>query len=202
MFADINPVFNFEYLSFIFNHYDPNDGAAYSWLLRFKDTETEERFQEGLMRALWEQLNEQKWLKVKEQDREYVLDAFQDLTMDDAPQESAEDEFYEAGEDEDEAGEGEDDGGNRSEEYDTDEEDEDTHVRGVDDDGNVNSQLAVGFKHDRSFVVRGSNIGVFKHVGDKNLEFTTTITGVKTPGGKKFDPTKVCFLLPGVGCLT
>ena len=152
------------------------------------------------MRALWEQLNEQKWLKVKEQDREYVLDAFQDLTMDDATQGSAEDEFYEAegaeaGEGEEtETGEGEDDdGGNRSEEYDTDEDDDDTHVRGVDDDGNVNSQLAVGFKHDRSFVVRGNNIGVFKHVGDKNLEFTTTITGVKTPGGKKFAPTKVCF---------
>lgn len=34
--ADINPVFNYEYLSFIFNHYT-EDGSAYSWLLRFKD---------------------------------------------------------------------------------------------------------------------------------------------------------------------
>ncbi|KAF8539447.1 VID27 cytoplasmic protein-domain-containing protein [Trichophaea hybrida] len=181
--ADINPIFNFEYLSFIFNHYDMDDGSAYSWLLRFKDIETEERFQEGLMRALWEQLNEMKWAKAKEQDREYVLDAFQDLTMEDAPQEADEDEYYEAEE--------ADDAGNRSEEYDSDEEEDSTHVRGVDEDGNVNSQLAVGFKHDRSFVIRGNNIGVFKHVGDKNLEFSTTITGVKTPGGKRFAPSKV-----------
>lgn len=140
------------------------------------------------MRALWEQLNEQKWLKAKDQDREYVLEAFQDLNMDDAPQEEDEDEYYAAEEEEQQ------DEGNRSEEYDSDEEEDDTHVRGVDDDGNVNSQLAVGFKHDRSFVVRGDKIGVFKHVGDKDLEFSTTIQNIKTPGGKLFQPSKVSFL--------
>ena len=85
---------------------------------------------------------------------------------------------------------------NRSEEYDSDEEQDDKHTHGaVDDDGNVNSQLAVGFKHDRSFVVRGDKIGVFKHVGDKDLEFTTTIQGLKTPGGKAFQPSKVRFII-------
>jgi hypothetical protein len=186
--ADMNPVFNFEYLSFIFNHYDVENGSAFSWLLRFRDTETEERFQEGLMRALWEQLNEQKWLKAKDQDREYVLDAFNDLTMEDVPQEAEEDEYYEAEEQEEE-----EEAGNRSEEYDTDEEEDDKHVRGVDADGNENSQLAVAFKHDRSFVVRGDKIGVFKHFGESGLEFATTITGVKTPGAKghSFAPSKV-----------
>ncbi len=58
--ADINPVFNFEYLSAIFNHYT-DDGSAYSWLLRFHDQATLENFQEGIMQALWEQLNEMKW---------------------------------------------------------------------------------------------------------------------------------------------
>ncbi|KAI5776840.1 VID27 cytoplasmic protein-domain-containing protein [Geopyxis carbonaria] len=180
--ADINPVFNFEYLSFIFNHYT-DDGTAYSWLLRFKDMETEERFQEGLMRALWEQLNEQKWLKAKDQEREYVLDAFQDLSMEDAGE----------GEDEDEQDEleEEDEEGNRSEEYDTDEDEDNTRVRGVDKGGDENSQLAVGYKHDRSFVVRGSKIGVFKHTDDNNLEFATTINKVQTPNGRLFEPKKV-----------
>src|SRR5262249_37786624 len=45
--ADINPVFNFEFLSFIFNQFTP-DGSAYSWLLRFKDQPALERFQEAL----------------------------------------------------------------------------------------------------------------------------------------------------------
>ena len=177
--ADINPVFNFEYLSFIFNHYT-SDGSAYSWLLRFKDQETEERFQEGLMQALWEQLNETKWTKTKDDDRQYVLDAFQDLTMEDAPEEEQEEEV-----EEDEV----EDDGQRSEHYDSDESEDDVVTR--DDDGNVNSQLAVGYKHDRSFVVRGSKIGVFKHTPNNNLEFSTNISKVTTPKGKLFSPKKV-----------
>lgn len=180
--GDINPVFNFEYLSFIFNHY-AEDGSAYSWLLRFKDQASEERFQEGLMQALWEQLNEMKWEKVKENDREYVLDAFQDLTMEDADDKPEEDEPEE---EEDESAQ---DDGQRSEHYDSDEEEDDVNVR--DEDGNKNSQLAVGYKHDRSFVVRGSKIGVFKHTPNNNLEFSTTISKVETPGGKLFSPKKV-----------
>ncbi len=188
--ADINPVFNFEYLSFIFNHYT-QDGSAYSWLLRFKDQETEERFQEGLMRALWEQLNETKWTKAKDHDRDYVLEAFQDLRMEDLPEgEEGEEEEQEEGQEEEEGDEEEDeDDGRRSEHYDTDESEEDVETRP--DDGNVNSQLAVGYKHDRSFVVRGSKIGVFKHTPNNNLEFSTNISKVQTPNGKLFSPKKV-----------
>ena len=176
--ADINPVFNFEYLSFIFNHYT-EDGSAFSWLLRFKDQETLERFQDGLMQALWEQLNETKWSKAKNDDRQYVLDAFQDLTMEDAPDEDQEEEDVEESEDD----------AQRSEHYDSDESEDDIVTR--DEDGNVNSQLAVGYKHDRSFVVRGSKIGVFKHTPNNNLEFSTNISKVQTPNGKLFSPTKV-----------
>lgn len=176
--AEINPVFNFEYLSFIFNHYT-EDGAAYSWLLRFKTQETLERFQQGLMQALWERLNETKWKKTDEDERQYVLDAFQDLTMEEnADKEAEEDELEEL-----------EDDGQRSEHYDTDESEDDVVLR--EDDGNVNSQLAVGYKHDRSFVVRGSKIGVFKHTPNNNLEFSTNISKVETPGGKLFSPKKV-----------
>ncbi|KAH0558734.1 hypothetical protein GP486_004624 [Trichoglossum hirsutum] len=177
--ADLNPVFNFEYLSFIFNHYT-EDGSAYSWLLRFKDQQTEEKFQEGLMQALWEQLNEMKWAKTKDDDREYVLEAFQDLVMEDAP---------EGAEDLEEVEEEDMDDGQKSEHYDSDESEDDVNVK--DDDGNVNSQLAVGYKHDRSFVVRGSKIGVFKHTPNNNLEFSTNISKVETPHGKLFSPKKV-----------
>lgn len=176
--ADINPVFNFEYLSFIFNHYT-DDGSAYSWLLRFRDQATLERFQEGLMQALWEQLNEMKWAKVKEQEREYVLEAFNDLTMQDAPQEQEGEEDEELDEDD----------GQKSEHYDTDESEDDVDVHNK--DGNVNSQLAVGYKHDRSFVVRGSKIGVFKHTPNNHLEFSTNISKIETPKGRLFSPKKI-----------
>ena len=177
--ADLNPVFNFEYLSFIFNHYT-DDGSAYSWLLRFKNTETMERFQTGVMTALWEQLHETKWQKADKKDQQYVLDAFQDLAIEDAEH---------AGEEEEEEVEEIEDDGQHSEHYDTDEEEDDVETRP--DDGNVNSQLAVGYKHDRSFVVRGSKIGVFKHTPNNNLEFSTNISKVETPKGKLFSPKKV-----------
>lgn len=179
--ADLNPVFNFEYLSFIFNHY-ADDGSAYSWLLRFQDMDTEERFQEGIMRALWEQLNQQKWLKVKEDDRDYICDAFNDITMEDSKGEEEEEELEE--EEEEESGDEA-----RSEHYDSDEEEED--VSKGPKDASQNSQLAVGYKHDRSFVVRGSKIGVFRHTAQNGLEFTTSINKVATPKGKLFEPKKV-----------
>ncbi|KAG8529319.1 uncharacterized protein KY384_005955 [Bacidia gigantensis] len=175
---ELNPVFNFEYLSFIFNYYT-DDGSAYSWLLRFKSTETEERFQEGVMSALWERLNEAKWKKIDKDDQQYVMDAFQDLTMEDAPSMEEEEEVYEDAQEDDQ----------QSEHYDTDEDADDVVTR--DQDGNVNSQLAVGYKHDRSFVVRGSKIGVFKHTPNNNLEFSTNISKVTTPKGELFSPKKV-----------
>lgn len=182
--ADINPVFNFEFLSFIFNQFT-DDGSAYSWLLRFKDQETLERFQEGLMRALWEQLNEIKWTKVKDQERQYVLDAFEDLKMEDAPEEGYEEEEPEEPEIEEVEDE---DPGAQSERYDSDEEYDDFETNPK--DGATNKSIAVGYKHDRSFVVRGSKIGVFKHAPNNHLEFSTNISEVKTPKGILFTPKK------------
>lgn len=177
--ADINPVFNFEFLSFIFNQFTP-DGQAFSWLLRFKDQPTMERFQDAVLRCLWEQLNEMKWEKIKEKEREYVTEAFADLAMEDVPEEDEEEEEEE---------EEEDDNRPRSEHYDSDEEQDD--VETDDRSGPANSQLAVGYKHDRSFVVRGSKIGVFKHTANNNLEFSTNISKVQTPKGQLFSPKKV-----------
>lgn len=177
--ADINPVFNFEFLSFIFNQFAP-DGSAYSWLLRFKDQPTLERFQEGLLRALWEQLNEVKWEKIKEKERDYVVDAFADLAMEDVPEEEEPEEEHEEEVEDDRA---------QSEHYDSDEEDEDVEYKPK--DGATNKSIAVGYKHDRSFVVRGSQIGVFKHTPNNKLEFSTNISKVETPKGTLFSPKKV-----------
>ncbi|KAK0544342.1 Vacuolar import and degradation protein 27, partial [Tilletia horrida] len=56
----------------------------------------------------------------------------------------------------------------------------------------VNSELAVGYKSGRSFVVRGNQIGVSKLSDNgKKLEFSTSIRQVGTPKGKVFSPKKV-----------
>lgn len=179
--AEFNPVFDFEYLSFVFNHFS-NDGTARSWLLRFKDQPTLEKFQEAVMQAIWERLNETKWKKIQEKEREYVLDSFADLNMEDAPPEGEEQE------EEEEEEVVEEDEGIRSEEYDSS---DDEAAEADKNEGEVNSQLAVGYKHDRSFVVRGSKIGVFSHTPDNRLKFSTNISKVMTPKGKLMSPKKV-----------
>jgi hypothetical protein len=57
-----------------------------------------------------------------------------------------------------------------------------------------NSQLTVGYKGDRSYVVRGDKIGVFRHKPDE-VEYVASIANITDMKGKKFDPKNVCFAL-------
>jgi hypothetical protein len=56
----------------------------------------------------------------------------------------------------------------------------------VDDDRNSN--LAVGMSLNRTFVLRGSKIGVFKHDADDQLEFVNKIPTIQTLDGEAFQP--------------
>lgn len=55
-----------------------------------------------------------------------------------------------------------------------------------------NKLLADSYKHGRTFIVRGSNIGVFKKDYD-DVIYKTTIKDVSTLNGNKFTPSKVVF---------
>ncbi len=125
-----------------------------------------------------------KWAKIKEAERDYVADAFAELAMEDGDEEGREEE-----EEEDEAEEEAEDDSPRSEHYDSDEEEDNVDYKPK--DGATNKSLAVGYKHDRSFVVRGSQIGVFKHTPHNKLEFSTNISKIETANGKLFSPKKV-----------
>jgi VID27 C-terminal WD40-like domain len=57
--------------------------------------------------------------------------------------------------------------------------------------GERNSQLTVGYKGDRSYVVRGNNIGVFDHSAGSNVKYYATISKIATPKGKEFKPKSV-----------
>lgn len=57
--------------------------------------------------------------------------------------------------------------------------------------GERNSQLTVGYKGDRSYVVRGNNIGVFNHSSDNQVKYYATISKISTPKGKEFKPKEV-----------
>jgi VID27 C-terminal WD40-like domain len=57
-----------------------------------------------------------------------------------------------------------------------------------------NSQLTVGYKGDRSYVVRGDKIGVFRHKPDE-VEYVASIANITDMKGKKFDPKNVRLAL-------
>lgn len=74
-----------------------------------------------------------------------------------------------------------------SEESDEESEDEEDRLARSGPPGEKNSQLTVGHKNDRTFVVRGDKIGVFKNTGEGKVEYAATI---KDLGFKKMKPFK------------
>ncbi|KAJ2725800.1 Vacuolar import and degradation protein 27 [Coemansia sp. Benny D115] len=74
-----------------------------------------------------------------------------------------------------------------SEDSEADDDDEDAED-GQGRPSEKNSRLAVGYKHGRSFVVRGNRIGVFKHTDKGGIRFDTTINGIDDTHGKTFTP--------------
>ncbi|PWN41709.1 VID27-domain-containing protein [Ceraceosorus guamensis] len=195
MTAEMNMSFAAREKSAVWNFFD-SDRACYSWLLRFSDADRFDEFQRGFARLLWEALNEDKWEKAKVEEQKYVIGAYdEDAVMSDAQQSDGDDrsETERAVRDDDEEDEvaaalGEEeeeepDAGNIGDQLD--------RMPIAADDHDSNSRLAVGYKFDRSFVVRGNRIGVFKHNEDDQLEFATTIDHIATPKGRQFNPGKV-----------
>lgn len=180
--SEMNPVFNYEHLSFIFNLFTEN--SAFSWLIKFSTFEELENYQNAFMQALWETTNRQKWIKVTPDERDYLAEAFQDFEMKDADIDLPDD---------DEEMEDEEHSSCLQRSTAADEHDYDEgydEVKKMDGQGK-NSQLAVGNKNDRTFVLRDNKLGVFKQTTDNELEFQTTIDNIATTKGKSFVPQKL-----------
>ncbi|KAG5361579.1 Vacuolar import and degradation protein 27 [Yarrowia sp. C11] len=185
--SEMNPCFNYEHLSFIFNYFAPS-GAGFSWLLKFSSFEELEVFQQVFMQALWQRLHRQKYTSAPDTEKDYLSEAFGAMDIDDEGTTGLEDlpeeEEYEEDEFED-AVQGPARDFSDDEEYDNDE------VFGKNDDLDKNKLLAVGTSNDRSYVVRGNRIGVFKNTADNELEFATTIENIAKPDKTSFNPDKM-----------
>ncbi|RKP39263.1 VID27 cytoplasmic protein-domain-containing protein [Dimargaris cristalligena] len=193
--SNMNAAINLETCSFIWCYYDEQN-FVYTWSVRFPNVATLHEFNKHFTQSLYESSNQEAFSKVPESK---LLDPFQSES-------ESEDETSQ-----DEATEEET---TSEEESETDEDDDDVY----DDDSHhrnprppkrtgklqhhrdsalgprtktKNSLLAVGYKHDRSFVVRGNKIGVFRHTDDDGLEFDTTIAGLESTTGRTLDPSKV-----------
>ncbi|KAI9508944.1 VID27 cytoplasmic protein-domain-containing protein [Russula earlei] len=151
-------------------------GSQTSWCLRFESQESFQDFQAEFTKRAWESLNQTSWDKVKADDRAYVINAnVEDVEMAVETDEDEEDAVLDELGDEDED---EEDGGTQG-----------GALPSGPKEGR-NSQLTVGYKGDRSYVVRGDKIGVFRHKPDE-VEYVASIANIADMKGKKFNPQNV-----------
>ncbi|KAI0723285.1 VID27 cytoplasmic protein [Earliella scabrosa] len=175
--SDMNQRLAPRVLSFTWNNIS-DSGEANSWCLRFEEEEVFEDFQRAFSRALWEGLNHIPWEKAKYEDQAYVISSnVEDVEMRDA--EDDEDDEDAVAEELDKSDDDEE------EEYPEDDEDAPSMPKGR------NKQLTVGYKGDRSYVVRDDKIGVFSHTGQNQVKYYASISNLATPKGKNFSPKHV-----------
>ncbi|CAX40964.1 vacuolar import and degradation protein, putative [Candida dubliniensis CD36] len=168
---NMNPTFNYQHLSFIFNDYTVDEDGinAHSWLLKFPDYNDLSKFQTVFLGLMYEALNKRKW---GETEQDYFVDAFSKISINkDAKElESEEEEEEEESEDENQG---------------------DGPVKWESKQNEKNSNLTVGYAKDRSYVVRGDKIGVFSEDDAGQLNFQTAITNVADLKGNHFTPEKM-----------
>lgn len=155
-------------LSYVWCHVD-RSLVIWSYSLRFTSTAGLLGFSNALGQAVYEINTRESFSKVDEDDVRYVLNPFlEDVDMA-GPSDEEEEEEEES-------------------EAESDAEEDNRISNGA--KGDKNAQLAVGYKNDRSFVSRGSTIGVFKHTDDR-LQLSANIDQVRTPSGRLFTPSKM-----------
>ncbi|KAG0709694.1 VID27 cytoplasmic protein-domain-containing protein [Suillus ampliporus] len=175
--SDMNPRWAPKTSSLTWNY--PNRGRYDSWALQLTSSEAYNAFKTAFAQCLWETLHGVPFRKAKPDEQAYVISS----TTEDVEMRDVEDEV----EDEDEV-ESELD---PDEEASEDEEEEEEDGVPPQLQGERNSQLTVGYKGDRSYVVRGNNIGVFSHSRDDQVKYYATISNISTPKGKEFKPQEV-----------
>ncbi|KAJ7682744.1 VID27 cytoplasmic protein-domain-containing protein [Mycena polygramma] len=178
----INPNMNQRWTSkmrsLTWNHFS-DDQVMTSWVLRFDAAEDYEAFLQTFTQVLWETLYQTAWGKMKTEEQNYIMSANDDVEMHDVSEEEEEEEIQsELGLDEPSDSESEEE---------EDEEDQPPPLA----KGEHNSQLTVGYRGDRSYVVRGSKIGYFTRGSDHSMKYGGTIDGITTTKGKEFRPSKV-----------
>ncbi|KAL7410890.1 VID27 cytoplasmic protein-domain-containing protein [Mrakia frigida] len=187
--AEMNARWSQEALAFMWNFIplDETDSPK-TWSLRFTSVAEYLEFNHSFNRCLWQKANQQSWGKAKPADHAYVYSAYEDSEMVGIEEEEEDEEEEEEEEVKREQSEEEETGSDHGSDTESDSDDGQPRVAA---DGHKNEHLAVGYKHERSFVVRGNNVGVFRHTDDDKLKHSTTISNIKNKKGQSFAPSKV-----------
>ncbi|KAG8865237.1 hypothetical protein FRB96_000127 [Tulasnella sp. 330] len=203
---DLNCKWSKKFLSFRWN-FQPENTPITAWCVRFHDEEVYDRFRYEVNRCLWETANAISWDKAKKEDTTYAAETYKDQDVEmvdvEGEEEEEEDEVAEAlsedsGEEEEEPQTGRVRPGKARLEY---VDPNDSDASSVDEEENKfyegrnehNSGMVVGHRTDRTFVLRGGRIGVFKHAkpGEVGVKHDMTVNQVKTLKGKAFNPKKM-----------
>ncbi|KAF8621633.1 hypothetical protein AX15_007651 [Amanita polypyramis BW_CC] len=175
--SDMNQRWSHHMMSLTWNYFEEN-GSPHSCLLRFLNQTEFQGMMNITTQCLWESLHQEEWRKAKADEQKYVLSANEDVEMKDVNIDEEDEEEVLSELDPDESSESE-------------EEAEEEVTESALAKSDHNSQLMVGYKGDRSYVVRGSNIGVFDHSVDGTVKYYATISKISTPQGKVFKPKHV-----------
>lgn len=176
----INPTTDVQRNAFIFNY--AFSGITLSYMLTFATKVDCLTFESTVSRCLWLSLNRTPWDKVPDQEKQYIVSSatavereLDEILADD----------YSESESENESSDEESDEEEHSKIAISSESFGDFSKGRIRDEGN--RSLTVAFKNDRSYVVRGDKIGVFK-TDSEGLDFVTAIRDVKDLSGKRLDP--------------
>ncbi|KAJ3020130.1 UNVERIFIED_CONTAM: hypothetical protein HDU68_010331 [Siphonaria sp. JEL0065] len=177
---NMNPQFNTHASCFVWL-WKQEDGSdtVYPWSIKFADAAQEALFRDAFGACMYEALNRSEFLKVKSEDRGYLVNAYQeDVEMVDAEEE---DEERQAAQEEEEEEESEDEGAFME-----------AHDNSAPGDKSAKiTNLTIGHG-DRSYFVRGHSIGVLGHPDADSVEYSTVINNVKSlSDNKSFTPSKV-----------
>lgn len=161
--------------SFIWCYFAP-EGQVWTFSQRFSNVLSLMALSNAMGQTVYEILNSE---SIKKTESEYLLSPFmEDVEMQNINIESEE--------------EKEEEGCLNSSQEESEGESERDESSLSSDDSDQYSQLAVGYKHDRSFVTKGKSIGVFKHTEDDKLKFHVKLDTVVAPSdGKAFAPSKI-----------
>jgi VID27 C-terminal WD40-like domain/VID27 PH-like domain len=158
--------------------FDPTSQVCMS--LKFHDADSFCRMQNQYAVCLYEVNNQvtMESMKLKDEDRAYIMAS---ANEDYAPMEFVSDDESTREEDEEDA----------SRMLQDDRPEARASLGGA-ADGFTNSQLAVAFNNDRTFVVRGDKLGVLSHAGRDGVEHRTTVTFADPEKlGATFKPSKI-----------
>lgn len=201
---DLNPTFDEDKTGFIFNYVIGN--ITLSFMFKFDSINDYKYFKLKWSSCLWMTINKVEWEDISDKEKQYIINPTLTLVKDldeilgfgDSNDNIREEEVkLEEEEEEEDSETDEENERNRTSILISSEQFDENPTTIKPSSSSSNRSLTVSARHNRSYVVRGNKIGVFKTGSgsieekdddDDGLEFVSVIKNVTNKNGKEFSP--------------